>query len=201
MRKGGWPQLGAIVAIMGVIDALFAPRLLKKVWDEQEVSEALLESRGRDPRGRWLGRQPRRPRLRNAGAGCAGGSDEALARAIADEWNASRARSIRATMPLTGLANAAVDRVAPDPEAFAAGLARYAEADLACYRAEGPRALVERQSRLGIRCLTGRGDASTSTSPTSGLIHVAAAARNGRPAQPCRRRRSIPSGWRGCRRW
>ena len=35
-RPGGWPQLGAIVAIMGVVDALFAPRLLKKAWDEQD---------------------------------------------------------------------------------------------------------------------------------------------------------------------
>ena len=26
LRPGGWPQVGAIVAIMGVIDALFAPR-------------------------------------------------------------------------------------------------------------------------------------------------------------------------------
>lgn len=39
VRPGGWPQLGAIVAIMGVIDALFAPRLLKKAWDEQDRRE------------------------------------------------------------------------------------------------------------------------------------------------------------------
>ena len=36
VRDGGWPQLGAIIAIMGVIDALFAPRLLKKAWNEQD---------------------------------------------------------------------------------------------------------------------------------------------------------------------
>jgi hypothetical protein len=36
IRAGGWPQLGAIIAIMGVIDALFAPRLLKKAWDEAD---------------------------------------------------------------------------------------------------------------------------------------------------------------------
>jgi hypothetical protein len=36
LRTGGWPQLGAIVAIMGAIDALFAPRLLKKAWDQQD---------------------------------------------------------------------------------------------------------------------------------------------------------------------
>ena len=36
LRTGGWPRLGAIIAICGVIDALFAPRLLKKAWDEQD---------------------------------------------------------------------------------------------------------------------------------------------------------------------
>jgi hypothetical protein len=36
LRKGGWPQVGAVVAIMGAIDALFAPRLLKKTWDEKD---------------------------------------------------------------------------------------------------------------------------------------------------------------------
>lgn len=39
IRPGGWPQIGAIVAIMGVIDALFAPRLLKRAWDEQDRNE------------------------------------------------------------------------------------------------------------------------------------------------------------------
>jgi hypothetical protein len=39
LRPGGWPQIGAIVAIMGVIDALFAPRLLKKAWDEQDRAQ------------------------------------------------------------------------------------------------------------------------------------------------------------------
>ena len=36
LRAGGWPQVGAIVAIIGVIDAFFAPRLLKKAWDEDD---------------------------------------------------------------------------------------------------------------------------------------------------------------------
>jgi hypothetical protein len=39
VRPGGWPQLGAIIAILGVIDALFAPRVLKKAWDEQDRPE------------------------------------------------------------------------------------------------------------------------------------------------------------------
>ena len=36
VRPGGWPQVGAIVAIIGVIDAMFAPRLLKRAWDKQD---------------------------------------------------------------------------------------------------------------------------------------------------------------------
>lgn len=36
LRLGGWPQIGAIVAILGVVDAMLAPRLLKKAWDEQD---------------------------------------------------------------------------------------------------------------------------------------------------------------------
>jgi membrane protein implicated in regulation of membrane protease activity len=36
VRDGGWPQLGAVIAILGVIDAFFAPRLLKKMWNEQD---------------------------------------------------------------------------------------------------------------------------------------------------------------------
>ena len=36
LRPGGWPQVGAIVAILGAIDALFAPRLLKREWDRQD---------------------------------------------------------------------------------------------------------------------------------------------------------------------
>ena len=39
MRPGGWPQVGAVVAILGAIDALFAPRLLKKAWDAEDRAE------------------------------------------------------------------------------------------------------------------------------------------------------------------
>jgi chaperone required for assembly of F1-ATPase len=72
----------------------------------------------------------------------------ALAEAIADEWNAQDQRIDPRAMPLTGLANAAIDRVAPEFEAFARGLAAYGETDLVCYRAEGPAALAARQSEL-----------------------------------------------------
>jgi chaperone required for assembly of F1-ATPase len=71
---------------------------------------------------------------------------EALAEAIADEWNAQGDTIDPRAMPLTGLANAAIDRIAPDPAAFADGLAAYGESDLLCYRAEGPETLAARQS-------------------------------------------------------
>ena len=70
---------------------------------------------------------------------------DALAQAVADEWRGVGDTLDPRAMPLTGLANAAIDRVAPDPRAFAAGLARYAESDLLCYRAESPEPLIDRQ--------------------------------------------------------
>ena len=36
VRPGGWPQLGAIVAILGVVDSVLAPRLLKRAWDKED---------------------------------------------------------------------------------------------------------------------------------------------------------------------
>ena len=36
IRPGGWPQVGAIVVIIGVIDALLAPHLLKRSWDRKD---------------------------------------------------------------------------------------------------------------------------------------------------------------------
>lgn len=70
----------------------------------------------------------------------------ALAEAIAHEWEVQGEEIDPRTMPLTGLANAAIDRVAPDPQAFAARLAEYAESDLLCYRADNPDKLVARQA-------------------------------------------------------
>jgi chaperone required for assembly of F1-ATPase len=71
---------------------------------------------------------------------------EELAEAIAAEWNGQGEEIDPRAMPLTGLANAAIDRVTPDPAAFAATLAAYGESDLLCYRAEGPQPLVQRQA-------------------------------------------------------
>lgn len=70
----------------------------------------------------------------------------ALAAAVAAEWAAQGDTLRPETMPLTGFAYAAIDRVAPDRAAFAAGLAAFAETELLCYRADGPTALVAAQA-------------------------------------------------------
>lgn len=70
----------------------------------------------------------------------------ALAEAVAAEWNAQTESIDPRSMPLTGLSNAAIDRVAPQPHAFADTLARFAENELLVYRADHPPALVNRQS-------------------------------------------------------
>ena len=72
--------------------------------------------------------------------------NDALAAAVAQEWRDVGERVDARAMPLTDLANAAIDRVAPDPAAFAAGLARYGESDLTCYRADAPGPLTARQA-------------------------------------------------------
>ena len=98
---------------------------------------------------------------------------EALADAIADEWRGIAGEVDPRAMPLTGLANAAIDRVAPERQAFAAGLARYAEADLACYRAEGPRGLVERQEESWDALLAwARRRFDVDFATTCGIVHV-----------------------------
>jgi chaperone required for assembly of F1-ATPase len=70
----------------------------------------------------------------------------ALAKAVAAEWRAVGETLDPRAMPLTGLANAAIDRIAPDPQGFAVGIARFGESDLLCYRADSPAALIARDA-------------------------------------------------------
>ena len=97
LRPGGWPQVGAIVAIMGVIDAMFAPRLLKRrgtrktgrrvkrFWKDVSV----------EPEGDgWAIRLDGRPMKTPARAALSVPS-EPLADAIAEEWRGVGERSTR----------------------------------------------------------------------------------------------------------
>lgn len=76
----------------------------------------------------------------------------ALAEAIAAEWQsaggAKGANMRPAELGLTRLASTVIDRIAPDSGPTVAAIARYAETDLLCYRAEEPPALARRQHAL-----------------------------------------------------
>jgi len=72
-----------------------------------------------------------------------------LAHAVAAEWQLAGGgkggEMSFADTPLTRLAGTAQGRIAANPGATADAIARYAETDLLCYRAEAPEALVRRQ--------------------------------------------------------
>ncbi len=66
-----------------------------------------------------------------------------LADAIAAEWRAQTDEVHPQDMPLTGLANAAIDRAGPE---IADMITAYGGHDLLCYRTTGPAELVRRQA-------------------------------------------------------
>lgn len=72
----------------------------------------------------------------------------AMAKAVADEWAEQGEEIDPRSMPITGFANAAIDRVAPNISDFVVPLAEYAETDLLCYRADSQPELAERQEAL-----------------------------------------------------
>jgi chaperone required for assembly of F1-ATPase len=122
--------------------------------------------------GGWSVRLDERP-LRTPARAPLLAPTETLANAIADEWRSVDADVDPRAMPLTGLANAAIDRIAPERQAFAGGLATYAEADLACYRSDWPPELVERQQRAWDPLLAwARRRYDLDFATTSGLMHV-----------------------------
>jgi chaperone required for assembly of F1-ATPase len=71
-----------------------------------------------------------------------------LADAVVAEWEAVEKTIDPAAMPMTGFANAAIDRIGPDRLNFAAAIAAYGETDLLCYRAAAGEALSERQGEM-----------------------------------------------------
>lgn len=99
---------------------------------------------------------------------------EALAAAIAKEWQAQEGEVDPNAMPFTRTANSAIDKVAAQQGQVADMLAAYGDSDLLCYRAQSPEALVKRQAQCwdpaldwAARVLGAR------LTPTTGLIHVA----------------------------
>jgi len=117
----------------------------------------------------------------------------ALAEAIAAEWAAREKIIDPAHMPLTRLANTIIDGVVASPVPVGQEVAKYAASDLLFYRADGPQALVERQSRhwdpliawaraeLGARFVLAQG-----VVPVAQPEHALAAVRAAIPSDPWR---------------
>lgn len=98
---------------------------------------------------------------------------EALAAAIVAEWAGQGETIDPATMPMTGFANATIDRVLPDVAGFAKGVAAYGANDLFCYRAADPVELVTEQAGLWEPLLDwARGRYDVTFAVTSGIMPV-----------------------------
>ncbi len=73
---------------------------------------------------------------------------EALAVEISKEWASLEEKVDPEKLPLTKIANAAIDKVSVQSDAIIPMLAEYATTDLLCYRATRPVGLVERQEKI-----------------------------------------------------
>ncbi len=117
----------------------------------------------------------------------------ALAEAIAAEWNAQADVIDPARMPVTRLANAAIDAVAAKPAQVAAEIEKYLGSDLLFYRAETPAGLVAQQAQHWDPVLAwARVELGARFVLAQGVMHVTqpqdaiAAARASIPAEPWR---------------
>lgn len=73
---------------------------------------------------------------------------QAFADGIAAEWRGLEDKVDPGKLPLTKLANAAIDKVALQSEPIIAMLAEYGATDLLCYRATSPKGLADRQEQI-----------------------------------------------------
>lgn len=73
--------------------------------------------------------------------------NETLANALAGEWRAQTVRVDPGVMPLTRLANTAIDRIGGAREAVIAEIAAFGRTDVICYRADVPADLAAHQAR------------------------------------------------------
>ena len=70
---------------------------------------------------------------------------DALAQAVAAEWDAQAERIDPASMPVTRFVNVAIDRTPETRDMLADEVVKYIETDLVCHLAESPAELRERQ--------------------------------------------------------
>ena len=76
------------------------------------------------------------------------GPTQALAQALADEWQGQAEFIEPANMPLTRMVNSALDGVAREMDLVRAEVTKYAGSDMLCYRAGDPQALVDEQAQM-----------------------------------------------------
>ncbi|MCK4861377.1 MAG: ATPase [Rhodobacteraceae bacterium] len=97
-----------------------------------------------------------------------------VAEGIAAEWDAVEDKINPLEMHLTRCANATIDKVVVDHGAVAGMLAEYGATDLLCYRADGPKELVDRQAKAWDPLLEWMSDNyGVSLVATVGIMHVA----------------------------
>ncbi len=124
----------------------------------------------------WTVRLDGKP-LRLPGGGPLAVPSEAMAAAIAAEWQAAGGapggEMTYADVPITRLAGTAQERILPDPEPVVLEIARYGETDLLCYRADGPSVLVNRQQILWQPWLDWAAERyGARLAVTEGVVHV-----------------------------
>ena len=95
-----------------------------------------------------------------------------LSEAVVQEWERQEEHIDPSTMMLTKLCNTALDRVGDDRGRIIDEIVGYANADLLCYRAEGPVELVARQCKLWDPVLDWAAETlSAQFTTTAGVIH------------------------------
>lgn len=72
-------------------------------------------------------------------------ASKSAAQLFADEWDAQEAEINPMLMPITRIANTAIDGIAQDPQAVLEDIVRFASSDLLYYRVNDPQELVELQ--------------------------------------------------------
>lgn len=99
--------------------------------------------------------------------------DEGVAEALVLEWEAQTEFIDPAKMPLTRMVNTALDRVGDQIDAVRADVVKHAGADLICYRAEGPEALIEAENAAWNPLLDwAREDLGARLTLSQGIVYV-----------------------------
>lgn len=101
----------------------------------------------------------------------------AMAEAVAEEWRVQTTAIDPALMPLTKLANTAIDRATTERQMVVDEIVNYAGTDLVCYRAAEPETLVARQYAHWQPVLDWAAkDIAAAFKTATGISHVAQAA-------------------------